>query len=268
MKTRRMLLGWLGVPALLAVAAGLCFAEGSKAVTKPSEDRTLSFVAPGRVAKVLVKQGDEVKAGQLLVQQDNEMEQVQAEQLKAQAEDTVRVKAAEETLAQKKVEYEKLKEAYAKGAVSRWDVERARLDVSIYGLSLDLAKFNQEQDRRKYREKQAQIERMKIVCPFDGRVEKIFIEAGESADALTKVIRVVKTDPLWVDVAVPLAVGRTLKLGRTAKVTFAETDDKPAEGKVIDVAGVADAASDTLMVRLLLPNPTHRPAGEHVNVTF
>ena len=74
----------------LCVPGAVCEAADIAAITRPSEDVTLSFVMPGRIAKVLVKEGDEVKAGQLLVQQDDAAELVQLEQLKAEAEDTVR----------------------------------------------------------------------------------------------------------------------------------------------------------------------------------
>ena len=37
------------------------------AITTPSADITLSFINPGRIAKVLVKQGNHVIAGQLLI---------------------------------------------------------------------------------------------------------------------------------------------------------------------------------------------------------
>ena len=41
------------------------------AITAPSADVTLSFVQPGRIAKVNIKEGQSVKIGQLLVQQDD-----------------------------------------------------------------------------------------------------------------------------------------------------------------------------------------------------
>ena len=47
------------------------FAKGTEAVTKPSKDVTLSFLGPGRIAKVLVKAGDVVSADDPLVKQDD-----------------------------------------------------------------------------------------------------------------------------------------------------------------------------------------------------
>ena len=88
--------------AALAACSGLRAEDAVRAITRPSNDVTLSFLRPGRVAKVLVREGDDVKVGQELVRLDNEPELAQLEQLKAQAEDDTRVRAAEAQLAQRK----------------------------------------------------------------------------------------------------------------------------------------------------------------------
>ena len=90
---------------------------------------------------------------------------------------------------------------------------------------------------------------------------------GESVEQQTKVIRVVSIDPLWIEVPVPLETARTLKLGNTARVKFADLKDAQ-QGKITHIAAVADAASDTLQVRLEVPNSALRPAGERVRVDF
>ncbi len=264
-------------PVIIAtiLLAGLSSPAGAQdvgAITRPSEDVTLSFVRPGRVAEILVKEGDVVKAGQLVARQDDDAERAQLAELKAQADDTVRVRAAEAQLAQKKVEYGKLQEAFEKKAVSKWDVERARLDVTIAELSLELAKFQHDQDRLKYEETRLEVERMKIVSPIDGRVEKIMVKAGESAgqsaDQKQDVIRIVKVDPLWIEAPVPIAIARALKVGVAATVSFPDGAAPDAAGRIVHVGAVADAASDTLNVRVELANPTGRMAGEHVTVRF
>jgi multidrug resistance efflux pump len=111
---------------------------------------------------------------------------------------------------------------------------------------------------------------MLIKSPIDGRIEKIDVEVGESVNALTEVIRVVRTDPLWVDAPVPLQEGLRLKPGMTARIQIvgAGPGEEALEGRVIFVSSVADAASGTLRVRLEVPNKSGRPAGEHVLVSF
>ncbi|RPI62376.1 MAG: biotin/lipoyl-binding protein, partial [Planctomycetaceae bacterium] len=173
------------------------------AVTTPSGDAILSFVQPGRVAKVLVKEGDSVTAGQVLIQQDDKAEKASVAQLKLVSEDDIRIKAAQATLDQKKVDLQNLKEALKNGAATQFEVEHSELDVLIADLSLDLSKFQQAQDKLKYTEAFEHLERMKLLSPFAGKVEVVRIREGETTDIQTKIMRVVKIDPLWIEVAVP-----------------------------------------------------------------
>jgi RND family efflux transporter MFP subunit len=243
---------------------------GVRAITRPSADVTQSFVQPGRIAGVHLKEGDAVKAGQALVQQDDAAEQVLLAQLKAQSEDATQIRASEASLAQKKVDLQKLEKAAANNAATSLEVEHARLDVTIASLSLDLAKFEHEQAGRKYQEQKIRVENMQLKSPIDGWIEKIDVEVGESVNTTTEVIRVVQTDPLWIEAPVPLLQAAGLKAGMAARVQFPGSDknNKAAEGRISFVAAVADAASDTLRVRIEVPNKARRPAGEHVLVNF
>ncbi|MCL5278797.1 MAG: efflux RND transporter periplasmic adaptor subunit [Planctomycetes bacterium] len=245
-------------------------ASGVRAITKPSADVIQSFVQPGRIAAVHFKEGDAVKTGQALVQQDDAAEQVLLAQLKAQSEDVTQIRASEASLAQKKVDLQKLAKAAASNAATALEVEHARLDVTIAQLSLDLARFEHEQAGRKYQEQKVRVENMLLKSPIDGYIEKIDVEVGESVNTTTEVIRVVQVDPLWIDAPVPLAQAAVLKASMTTRVELAESGKKGllGEGRIIFVGAVADAASGTLRVKIEVPNEARRPAGEHVLVSF
>ncbi len=263
----------LAVIAVLApTAAPAAGQERIEAITRPSEDAILSFVRPGRVAKVLVKEGDRVKAGDELIRLDDEAELAQLAQLKAQAEDETRVLAADAQLAQRRVDLKKIEWAHKQGAATELEVEHAKLDVTISELSLKLAEFEHRQAEMKYNEAKIQIDRMRITSPIDGVVERVLLEPGESADAMEKIIQVVKIDPLWVDVPVPLTQARRLETGSdNAVVEFPAADAgkmPKVAASIIHIAAVADSASGTLTVRVEAPNAGGRPAGEHVYVSF
>jgi len=244
-----------------------------EAVTKPSADIELSFVRPGRIGEVLVKEGETVKAGQLLARQDDKVEQMQLLQLMAKAGNRTKIEAAEAELLQKKEDLNKLEEARKKGAATDWEVEHARLNVEIGQHSLHLARFEHEQDRRKYEETKAEVERMRLVSPINGLVEDVTIEPGQSAQPLKTAIRVVDINPLRVDVLVPAPLAERLKANQPAYVSFPspsaeQTGRVQAEGRIAFVSAFSRAGSDTLRVRLEIPNQALRPAGERVGVGF
>ena len=238
------------------------------AVTIPNADVTLSFVQPGRIAEVHFKEGQMVEAGDILVQLDDAVEQARLEQLRADSENLTHIQAAEASLAQKRVDLKKIEIAAARNAATELEVEHAKLDVTIAELSLKVALFDHGQAQRKYDEAKIQIENMSLKSPIDGSIEKIDVETGESVDALGVVARVVRIDPLWIDVPVPVANTRNLTCGNPARVQFMDPERISVDGTIVFIGAVADAASGTLRVRVELPNRSNRPAGEHVRVTF
>jgi multidrug efflux pump subunit AcrA (membrane-fusion protein) len=63
-----------------------------EAITKPSADIELSFIQPGKIHSLSVKEGDTVEKGDLLARQEDEIERIQFEILKAKAQNTTRIK--------------------------------------------------------------------------------------------------------------------------------------------------------------------------------
>ena len=281
--THRTVLTSLALAAMLAAAAQAQPATapaGFEAISRPSRDLTLSFTRPGGIAAVRVQEGREVKPGDVLAELDDKVERAQLEELRAQAADPTRIEAARARLEQSKVDLEKIRGARAGGGATDMEVEHARLDLKIAELSLKLAEFQQQQDARKVVEAELALDRMKLRSEIAGRVEHVFLRQGESADALQKVIRVVQIDPLWVDVSVPMAYAGRVKAAADeaarrnpapeamAQVRFGGKAGKPLAGVIIFKAAVADAASETLRLRIELPNPDGLPAGQRCWVTF
>ena len=258
--------------ALMGVLMGVplqAHAETLQGITAPNADITLSFVVPGRISDVLVKEGSVVQKDQLLVRLYDEPERIQCEQLKMLSEDRTKILAAEAELAQKKVDLKKVEMARAKGAASDWEVEHLRLNVRIASLSLKSSILEREQYRRRYRHAQSQLAQMHLRAPLEGMIEDVSVEAGESIGTLGPAVRLVRSDPLHIDVPVPMAQAGALAVGQDAWVSFPglPAAESP-NGRIINIATVADAASDTLRVRIEVPNPMKRPAGERVAIAF
>lgn len=257
----------------IAAVAGLpCigFTELLQGITAPNADITLSFVVAGQVSEVLIEAGMTVEKHQPLVRLFDEPEQIQARQLKMLSDDRTKILAAEAELDQRRVDLKKLQQAQAKGAASIWEVEHLYLSVRIAELALQSAKLEKEQYRRRYDHACSQLSRMHLLAPIAGLVEEVSVEAGESVGTLGPVLRIVQNDPLWIDVPVPMTRALYLKLGQAAWVTFPGDSTAAADpnGRVINISAVADAASETLRVRVEVPNSGRRPAGERVAVGF
>jgi RND family efflux transporter MFP subunit len=262
--------GWATV--LLALAAALPAytldvsqapaPKGLQAITKPSKDVTVSFVRPGRIVEVLAAKGDEVKAGQLIARQDDEEELAVLAQDKLAAESEIEIKAEMAIRDQKAKDVEK----YQKYG-STFEYENAVLELKIEEAKIEVAKLHHDQAGLKYKQTGVVVGKLKVLAPIGGVVAEEFAKAGESADGGNmKLVRIVQLDPLWVEVPVPQARARKLARGDAASVTF--PDGKERAGKVAVIPPTGDSASETILVRLEVPNPEKTFAGENVFVNF
>ncbi len=266
--TRRLLYALMISAAFLGVPDPGWTEDMIPANTMPSADVTISFIQPGRIARIYVKEGELVKVNQTLIQQDAAAQQAQLSHIKEQSEDMTQIETQKANLAQKKVYLERLEWAAERGSATELEVEDAKLAVKIAEFALKAASFEHEQDIRKYKEEKIRVNYMTLKSPIAGRVEKIEVEVGESINGLDNAMRIVQTDPLWIDVHVPVVQGSTLRLDQTADVYFPGAEQDAVKGKIIVISTVADAASSTLRVRIEVPNRSNRPAGEHVRVSF
>ncbi|MHC4221726.1 MAG: efflux RND transporter periplasmic adaptor subunit [Planctomycetota bacterium] len=258
----------ISLASAVSPAAESYLSDSIAAITAPSKDVTVSFLRPGRISQVYVKAGQKVRVGQPIVQQDDAAQQIQLSILKADSQDRSQILADQAKLDQKKVDLKKIEWAAKRGSATDLEVEHAKLDVTISQLSLKVAQFEHEQSQKRYEEAKITVDRMRMKSPTTGYVEQLFIEAGESVNGLDEVIRIVKIDPLWVDVPVPLNKAKNLKLEQAVKIKFSLDNQLTTDAKIIYIAAVSDAASGTLTVRIEVPNSARRQAGEHVSVIF
>lgn len=265
---------------LLVLPAQVLFAQQAlEGIARPSVDEVLSFTRPGKIQKVHVRQGQPVEPGMLLVSLDDQAERIQLEFLKAKAGDTTSIEASKAKYDQARLDYQKMLEADAKNVATPIEVEHAKLNMHIAELTLKLSKFEQQQNIRKMEEFEATLERMRIRSEVSGRAERIFLQKGESADALQKVIRIVNTDPLWVEVLVPIPRARRLRAvplegnvepasDQVADVRVGDPKAKPLRGTIIHKASVAEPGTNGLILRLEVENPEKLPAGQRAWITF
>jgi RND family efflux transporter MFP subunit len=230
-------------------------------LTKPTQRVEIAVPVQGLVKEVPIKPGDTVKKDQLLVQLDDAVEKKRAESLEIDAKSEVQIKAAEAELAQKRKELERKMGP----GFSVSEQEEAKLAVDVDELRVQLA----QQDRiKKTADLQAQeklIDKMKIVSPIDGVIEKVEADPGEVWDPSKPAIVVVDNTKIDVEVSLKTSEVNKLKVGDVVEVRY-EDDTQSRQAKIIYLSPVADAASDTRQLRATMPNTDNRPSGMSVSV--
>lgn len=245
---------------------------GIKAPVRASRDATLSFTFPAEVSKVVVKGGQRVKQGELLIQSRDDEARAQCELQKSQADSDLDVQKAQTGVDQAQVEFDAQKIMKERKAVgSEIEFERARTVLAARKVELEIAKLQRVQAVIQLKLRQAQLDRFAITAPFSGIVDNVMVEVGEVKKDTEPVLKLVSTDLLWMDVSTPTEQTITLGLkpGDKAWVVL-ELPGEPAVylGKVIEVAAEADFTARALRVRVELANASDWPAGIQAWVRF
>ncbi len=231
------------------------------AFTSPHEQRQLSSQVGGVVSKVLVEEGDHVKAGRELVKFRDDMLQAQL------AISEARVKSADVKIAAAKArhemlitEYSREEKLHAKKVASDEDLDKARLDRDLAALSIQNSEDDKKIAELTAERDQEAINQTVIKSPIDADIFRIAVRGGEAAQPLNPVLSIVAIDPLDVIAYVPIDTVGHIRVGTTATLKLENVASAPLQCTVKVVDNVADPASGTYRVKLTLPNPDRKIA--------
>jgi len=239
------------------------------AMTKARHDLSLGFTVSGKVGQIAVKPGDRVNKGHLLIELEDKEGKSLVRLYEIRASSDLAARSAEAALRLAQVEYKLINQAYKNDAAMWIEVERNQIRVEQSELELKLALQQGEEATLQLNQARSRHEQYLLRAPINGIVEIITVEEGELVETLNPVLQLVVIDPLWIDAAVPTDQTLDLKIGDAAQVRINLLGhNKPIMGKIIHMAEVADAASNTRLVRVEVPNPKLLPAGAQVTLDF
>lgn len=231
---------------------------GSRAVTRPSQDAFMGFSAPTRVTEVLIRSGLTVKKGDLIVRGDDAEDAALLKIQEVRVAEPLQVEGAKASMDLAKLEYDRLREAFAKNASGVQEVERARLGYEVRRIEYLVAVNQETQEKLQLDRMRARVDKFRVRAPFDGIVDTVNADVGQVVNENEKIVRVVDIDPLWIDVNAPTDDKTTLTLttGATAWVLCDVAGEaRMVTGTVVEVAPTADPASRTRRVRVEVKNP-------------
>lgn len=216
----------------------------------------------GQLEKVDFREGQDVKAGQLLAQLDPRTQQAQLEQAKAQlAKDQALLANAELDLRR----YQKL---ITLNATSRQILDAQRSQVAQ--LRADI-----QADQAHISDAATQLSYTRITAPISGRVGARLVDQGNivhTTDANGLVV-INQIDPITVVFTVPgdsfLAINHAMAAGEPLAVIVYPRDGTRAlgDGKLVLMNNQIDTSTGTIMLKGLLPNPGHDLwPGQYVDV--
>lgn len=185
----------------------------------------------GTIEEIAYEEGSFVKAGDLLIKLVSNTQQAKLEQAKAQA-----------NLA--KLSYERNKNLFERKAQSQQEFDKAEADYKVAEAAVTLA--------------QADLDKMSIRAPFDGRIGSRNYSVGQYVTEGTQLVTIVDKSKLRINYAVPQRYLDQLRLG--AKVVF-DTPAFPLEafiGHVDFISPTVDVTTRTIPLEAVFENPNER----------
>lgn len=226
---------------VLLTSPGVCSDPQIIGYTEPYKIITVSAAESGVIAELPVKEGDAVKAGDMLAKLNNEVFAAE-----------LQVARAEASLATTRLD--RVNELARTGKATPEELERARTDMTIKDAQV--------------RRISAQIENRTMRSPVDGVVTEIKRDASEAVSPTQPhVLTVVQIDKLVVNLFLPPARARDLKAGASTTLALLDPAEKIA-ATVEFVSPVTDPASGTVRVKFVIENASgkHR-AGARCTLT-
>jgi RND family efflux transporter MFP subunit len=183
----------------------------------------------GRIERILVEEGDEVKRGQTLMELDPTSLQTQVNEAERSLE------AEQLRLDKSKRNYERLKELYDKEFVGEQDYLDAQTDY-------DLAKLNLEIAQSRLEDAQEDLSKTVILAPHDGVLTLVDVVEGEVISGATSVsngtelMTIAQLNELYMEANINEVDVERLSVGQTARLTFDAIPDYEIEGQIGEIA--------------------------------
>jgi len=225
-------------------------------VIEPDETAEIGSPVVGVVSSIVSERGDRVERDQELahLRANVELASVEVAQARTQADAEVRAAQANADFLRHKLT--RAQELVALNFVSKEALEQARADSHMAVERLAQAREQQHVWQRELNLANAQLQMRTIRAPFDGIIvdRYVSVSVGERIED-EPLFRIIKTDPLRVEIVAPSTMFGTVNMG-TVVTVMPELPNAPALlAEVVLVDSVIDGASNTFRVRATLPNP-------------
>lgn len=223
--------------------------------TEPYADIQMAAAEMGTLSRVDVKDGDEVRVGQVIATLDDAVLRASLEVARAGMSATGEIQSATTQLELKTVEQKKLSELFDRDHASQQELDRVRGEVRMAEAKLQSVREDLEVRRLEYARIEAQLQQRQIRSTIDGVVVDVRKDHGEFVSPSDPVVaRIVQLDPLMVVFSVPNDRRSDVSRGQSVQMDIG-LHSAGATGIVEYVSPTADASSGTFRVKIRLPNP-------------
>ncbi|MDE7447797.1 MAG: efflux RND transporter periplasmic adaptor subunit [Helicobacter sp.] len=205
------------------------------------ERSNLASEVSGVVESVYVEEGQKVKKGQKLALLNSDL--LNQDILSKEA----LLKQAQAVLQKSKKDFERFESLYKSNSVSFKEYEDSLFSLKAQegaagAIAAELKRLKKERDKKT------------LIAPYDGMILSRSIQLGEWVNVGDSLFTIANLTSLEINVNVPFAVLRSLKLGQKVETTIA---GKPYAASIAALIPVGDAKARTFPIKLAVADSQH-----------
>jgi RND family efflux transporter MFP subunit len=237
-------------------------------VLEPSEIVDIGSAVPGVLEAVNVDRSDFVDKGTVLAELESDVEDSTVNLTRARADINTAIEVREINAGFGERTEKRNQALVRNSTISEQMMDQVETDAQIAKSQVKQEQENKFIAELEYRRAQASLHRRTMMSPITGVVIERFKSVGEYVED-EPVMRVAQLDPLHVEVIVPMSHWGQIESGMQAEVQLEIPGQDKHNATVIKVDQVADAASGTFGVQLVIPNPDYKiPSSVRCNLVF
>jgi len=183
-------------------------------------DTDVSAEVNGIISEIHFEEGQEVKAGDLLISLKDEEYRLKVEEAQARFQQTVADRYFAERL------HERMEKLYKDGVVSLQEFDDNKLKLKQAEAAAEAVKATLDLAQKNLRD-------TKILAPFQGIISKKNVDIGEYIDkGDTKLLNIVNIDPIKAEFSIPEKYLSIVEVGETATLSVEAYPNAVFTGKI------------------------------------
>jgi HlyD family secretion protein len=213
---------------------------------KPKKSINISAQVPGRIIKIGVEEGDEVKAGDFLLKLDSTQYEANAEAAKSLiSTNKAELIQAQARLQRDKSAYERQKKLYDQELISKDQLEAAKAQYDVSDAQVNAINFQIRQAESNLKSSMDNLGKTFFTSPIDGIITSLKVEEGETAiigtmnNPGTVLMTIADLSVMEVEVEVDETDVVGVKLGQEANVRVDAYPNQIFKGKVTEIGSSA-----------------------------
>jgi RND family efflux transporter MFP subunit len=225
-------------------------------IVNPIYDGKLSVSTDGIISKLLLKEGDTVKKGQVILTLDNKLQKLETIRRKLVLDDTTQVDSLKKSLIIMKDIVSKKEEFFKRTkALSLNELNQLRIQYINAQGELDALISNERKEKIEYQIAKEVLHYYNLKSPIDGVITRIKPKVGEWVQVGSEIVSIVNSKTCYVEVDIDTTLLKNLTLHSKVIVEVKDgLQNIQKEGSVDFISVVADSSSSLVRAKIYFDN--------------